>query len=201
MSIPNLIESYSNYFRCQPSQVYSQPCLTSISVPAISVCLFEKQHTGLPHDVLITAGMSLTSMSFPENFSGERWSSELIQYLDTVEKTDFQWLTWLAELPFFDSFVLGHGHSVTYHESLYPEHKSKLSKFLLLETTIVNDRNILASSPDTTFPCEILWVIPLTDAEYRLKIDSGFGKLLDKFDENKHPLILNKQRSCYVSGI
>ena len=201
MSIRRLIKAYTKHFGCKPSEVISEPLLDGPNVPPISVCLFPKKKTGLPHDVLITAGMSLREMAFPESYSSEKWSNELILYVDKPQKEDFRWLRWVAELPFFDSFVIGYGHTVWFPDSLYQNSKSNLSKFLLIETLMRRDRGILASCRHTAFPCEVLWLVPITEAEYNLKLESGIGAVLTMFEKHQHPIVLNRERSCYATGI
>lgn len=167
-------------------------------VPPISVCVYKKEDTGLRYDVALTAGMSWRPMYFGEEFKGERWSTELIQYFESIEDEDIDWLLWLSCLPYFDKFALGYGHTVSYPEPLYSE--SFLCNFLFLNSPIKTDQEILSGFSVAPYPVDLLWVVPITSAEYELKISEGLDSILDSFDANQHPVALDKTRSSYIKN-
>ena len=49
-------------------------------------------------------------------------------------------------------------------------------------------------------PVDLLWVVPLSEREYRLKREQGIDGLMPVFAENAHPVTVDKQRGCYLGG-
>ncbi|WP_432758265.1 hypothetical protein [Pseudomonas aeruginosa] len=45
-----------------------------------------------------------------------------------------------------------------------------------------------------------MWVVPLSEREYRLKREHGIDGLMPVFAENAHPVTVDKQRGCYLGG-
>ena len=166
--------------------------------PPVSINIFKKEDTGLSYDVALTAGMSWQPMNFGGEFKGDKWSTELIQYFHQIEDEDIEWLQWLSCLPFWDEFALGHGHSVSYTGPLYEG--SRLSNFLLLNTLIKRDQEIFKDFQVSPFPVDLLWVVPITSAEYDLKQREGLDLIFDLFGSNKHPVVLDKARKCYAQN-
>lgn len=191
---------YDSHFGCEASEVHVNKYWEEeeAEAPPISVCIFKKEDTGLQYDVAITAGMSWKPMNFGENYNGERWSTELIQYFHSIEEEDIDWLLWLSSLPYWDNFALGYGHSVSYTKPLYEN--SMLSNFLFLNTLIKNDQEIFADFEVAPYPVDLLWVVPITSAEYDLKLKEGLDPIFDLFDSHKHPILLDKLRNSYVEN-
>lgn len=189
---------YDSHFGCEASERIVNKYWNEEhgEVPPISVCIYRKADTGLPHDVAVTAGMSWKPMSFGESYTGERWATELIQYFHSAEKEDINWLLWLSCLPYWDQFALGYGHTVSYPKPLYEA--SKLSNFLFLNTLIKKDQGIFENFGVSPHPIDLLWTIPITSAEYELKKEKGLDAILDLFDANDHPIELDKFRDSYV---
>lgn len=193
----DLIKHYNRHFGAEAAEVKINNGDANSKVPSLAICHYKSSDTGLPHDVLITAGMSLAEMAYPKDYEDERWSTELILYVEKASDEDMQWMIWLAELPYFDELVIGHGHSIRFAEALYKN--SCLKHFLLLETLIKNDQNLANTLPEPVHPAKLLWVVPLSDREYELKRKGGFGDLMDVFTEKRHPIALQRHRRCYLS--
>lgn len=193
-----LLRLYEAHFGVEPSNVHVNNAWDeqNSTIPPIAVCVFTKASTGLPFDVLITAGMSSTAMSFKESFEDVRWTTELIQYVDGVTDEDIRWMLWLADLPFFDSFVLGYGHTVNFASPLYDG--SALSSFLFLNTLIKRDQKLFDGFSASPHPVDLLWVVPVTAAEYSTKTGKGLSVILELFEKHEHPVVLNRMRGCYV---
>ena len=183
---------YTTHFGCEATDIHVNRYWDDddAEAPAISVCVYKKQDTGLEYDVALTAGMSWRPMNFGESYSGERWSTELIQYFRSIDDEDTDWLLWLACLPYWDEFALGFGHTVSYSKPLYDD--SLLSNFLFLNTLIKNDQKIFEDFTVAPYPVDLLWVVPITSAEYELKINQGLDPVLDLFEANNHPISLDK---------
>ncbi len=194
------LKHYNLHFGAQHAKLYSNQHLAErhSSVPEIVIALYSKQHTGRPHDILITAGMSMQVQNFPKDYQEERWSTELILYLEDVTEQDIEWMVWLASLPFIDQFALGYGHSVFWSEPVYSH--STLSKFLFISPVIKIDDTLLDDFTLAPYPVEPLWVVPITDAEYQLKKEQGLSPIFHLFHQNHHPVALNRHRRCYVNS-
>ena len=191
---------YNSHFNCEASEIHVNKFWDEedAEAPPISICVYKKEDTGLQYDVALTAGMSWRPMNFGEEFKGDRWSTELIQYFQTIEGEDVDWLLWLSCLPYWDKFALGYGHTVSYTEPLYNE--SILSNFLFLNTLIKNDQEIFSGFQVAPYPVDLLWVVPITSAEYELKISEGLDPIFDLFDANQHPILLDKTRRSYIKN-
>ncbi|SDH62512.1 Suppressor of fused protein (SUFU) [Vibrio xiamenensis] len=194
------LKHYNLHFGSKYAKLYSNQQLSDRHqrVPEIVIAHYSKRDTGRPHDILITAGMSSQVQTFPEDYHQERWSTELILYLDTVTEQDIEWMVWLSSLPFIDDFALGYGHSVFWSEPLYSH--STLSKFLFISPVIKIDDTLLDDFSLAPYPVEPLWVVPITDAEYQLKREQGLAPIFTLFHQNQHPVVLNRHRRCYVSS-
>lgn len=140
--------------------------------------------------------MSWRPMNYNDSYKGDRWSTELILYVDNVKDEDRQWLFWLAILPFIDNFVLGHGHTVKGNEAIYDN--SQLCDFLFLETIVREDSQIFNEFDVPPYPTELLWVVPLTSSEYEEKITNGLDSILDIFEKHQHPIVLDRNRKSYI---
>ena len=191
---------YNSHFNCEASEIRLNKYWDEEDgeVPPISICVYKKEDTGLEYDVALSAGMSWRPMNFGEDFKGDRWSTELIQYFESIEDEDIGWLLWLSCLPYFDNFVLGYGHTVSYSEPLYKG--SLLNNFLFLNTLLKTDRELLSDFSVAPYPVDMLWVVPITSAEYELKINEGLDSILDLLDANRHPVLLDKTRASYIQN-
>ena len=191
---------YSSHFGCEATEVHVNKYWDEESpeIPPMSICVYKKEDTGLQYDIALTAGMSWRPMNFGEHYTGQRWSTELIQYFQTIESEDVDWLLWLSCLPYWDEFALGFGHTINYSAPLYKG--SSLTSFLFLNSLIKNDQDIFSGFPAAPYPVDLLWVVPITSAEYELKITAGLDPILDLFETNKHSILLEKFRKSYVEN-
>ena len=191
---------YDKHFGCEASEIKVNKYWDDENpeIPPVSVSIYKKLDTGLSYDVLISSGMSWNPMNFGNNYKGEKWSTELIQYVSDVTDDDINWLLWLSTLPFFDNFALGYGHTVSYSEPLYKG--SNLSNFLFLNTLLKNDQELFEAFEASPYPVDLLWVVPITSPEYEEKVKNGLDPILDLFESNKHPIILDRTRTCYINN-
>ncbi|RQB77268.1 suppressor of fused domain protein [Pseudomonas aeruginosa] len=198
--IETLRSKYDAHFGSEPSTVFPghEYWDDSAGVPAIDVFVYRKEDTGRPHDVLITAGMSRQPMDFLPTYEGERWASELIWYFDEADRRDLQTTQWLAGLPFHDRFVLGFGHTVQFGMPIFEG--GHLRHFLLLNTLVKIDARLFDDFHAAAHPVDLLWVVPLSEREYRFKREQGIDGLMPVFAENAHPVTVDKQRGCYLGG-
>lgn len=199
--IETLRLKYNAHFGGEPSMAFpSCECWeASDAVPKITAFVYRKENTGRPHDVLITAGMSRQPMDFKPAHQGGRWASELIWYFDEASHEDIQTTIWLAGLPFHDRFALGFGHTVHFGMPIF--NGGQLCHFLLLNTLVKIDAQLFDDFQEAAYPVDLLWVVPLSEREYRLKREQGsIDGLMDIFQEKAHPVTVDKRRGCYLGG-
>ncbi|ABR82957.1 MULTISPECIES: suppressor of fused domain protein [Pseudomonas aeruginosa group] len=198
--IARLRARYDEHFGCAPAMTldcrgFWKHCA---AVPDMAVFAYRLENSRRAHHVAITAGMSQRPMHFAPYMGKARWSTELICYLDHLGGEDLRHLQWLAGMPFHDQLALGRGHSVAFGFPLYEY--SLLRHFLLLGTPDREDAGLFDGFADSAYPVDLLWVVPLTEPEYQVKVKrnlEGIGALLS---QSAHPLSLDRHRHCYVTG-
>ncbi len=192
---------YDQHFACTASVVFGSRWWKNQTsgLPDIWVALYRKAETGRAHDVLVTLGMSQVPQCFPADYHDEKWSTELLIYLEAVTERDIHWMLWLATLPYSNQMLLGYGDSIELPENMYEG--SGLSTCLLMSPAIEMDNKLLENFDAAPYPVEPLWVVPVTEAESALKQQQGLAPIFHLFQQNQHPLVLNRQRLCYLAPI
>lgn len=182
----------------------------SSALPAIDILAFERDFSTDedeedPGWVLITSGMSDRRMTLDADAEDEakadaslRRRAELVWYVREPKPEYLAHLRWLAKFPFLDATWLGFGHTIPLPEPIFSS--SKLTTSLLLTPIIAPEQSIAAELLIDEDPVEILVVHLLTNDEHRLKQESGVDAILDLFDDNDYPLILNERRLSLITG-
>ncbi|MBF2945819.1 suppressor of fused domain protein, partial [Pseudomonas aeruginosa] len=49
-------------------------------------------------------------------------------------------------------------------------------------------------------PVDLLWVVPLTEQEYPVKVNKHLEGIAEVLNDAGHPLSLDRHRHCYVTG-
>ncbi|HBO3293584.1 TPA: suppressor of fused domain protein, partial [Pseudomonas aeruginosa] len=117
---------------------------------------------------------------------------------EVAERRDLQTTQWLAGLPFHDRFVLGFGHTVQFGMPIFED--GHLRHFLLLNTLVKIDARLFDDFHAVAHPVDLLWIVPLSEREYRLKREQGIDGSMPVFAENAHPVTVDKQRGRYLGG-
>ncbi|MCT2411298.1 suppressor of fused domain protein, partial [Pseudomonas aeruginosa] len=117
---------------------------------------------------------------------------------EVAERRDLQTTQWLAGLPFHDRFVLGFGHTVQFGRPIFED--GHLRHFLLLNTLVKIDARLFDDFHAVAHPVDLLWIVPLSEREYRLKREQGIDGSMPVFAENAHPVTVDKQRGRYLGG-
>jgi hypothetical protein len=99
-----------------------------------------------------------------------------------------------AMFPFADETYLGHGDTINWMTPVVTG--SDLTADLLI-TSITAEYRRLPFQIDGE-DVELLWWIPITDAELRFKKERGIDALLQVFDQVRHPRPLDTFRKSYV---
>lgn len=178
------------------------------AAPAIDVLAFERDFSTDDDEkdlgwVLITSGMSDRRMTLDAEAEREakedpslRWRAELVWYVREPKPEHLAHLRWLAKFPFIDSTWLGFGHTIPLPEPIF--RGSRLTTSLLLTPIIEPEQDIAEALTIDGDAVELLVVHLLTNDEHRLKQESGVDSILDLFDDNEYPLVLNERRLSLV---
>jgi hypothetical protein len=141
--------------------------------------------------------MSDLPMKTPAGASPRR--VELILYCPEREPEYVETLKFLARFPHDQRTWIGAGHTIPNGNPPAPMWGSPELDTVLLMPSIVKRHQAL---PDELVlkgdPVEFLWVVPLSRAECELKLNKGFGAVLDLFFEKKHPWIFEPGRKSYL---
>lgn len=161
----------------------------------------EDDHEDLGY-VLFTNGMSDRRMQLDEPAqrafeAGEVMPrAELAWYVRKPAPRYLAHLRWLAKFPFIDATWLGSGHTVVMPEPLFE--RSELTAFFVLRPILGRHTRIAEAMRIEGDPVELLVVHALTAAEYEYKRERGSNAILDLFDANDYPLVLDERRESYV---
>ncbi len=183
---------------------------SSKTLPLIDILAFERDFSTDEDEkdagwVLITSGMSDLRMTLDAEAEREaktdallRRRAELVWYVREPKPEYLAHLRWLAKFPFLDATWLGFGHTIPLPDPIFAS--SRLTTSLLLTPIIAPEQSIASQLVIDEDPVEILVVHLLTNDEHRLKQESGVDAILDLFDDNDYPLILNERRLSLISG-
>lgn len=168
-------------------------------VPPISIYVFRRDFGQGPFFTLATGGMSDHRMHLPEGVPDTiPTRAELLLYVRELKDEYVGLLRWLARFPFVDRTWLGFGHTIQLNEPPFGD--SLLRHLLLLTSLISPDKKLPSRLQIEGDPVEFLWVVPITPAEREHKIANGVASLLDLFESNSHPWILDESRPSYVDA-
>jgi len=113
------------------------------------------------------------------------------QYIDTMR--------WLAHFPHNQRTWIGSGHTIPNGDPPAPFWGSDtLDTVLLMPTIVKNDAALPEELRLDGDPVAFLWVVPLTSAECKLKLEKGFAAILDLFAQHRHPHVFDPKRRSYV---
>jgi hypothetical protein len=192
----NILRALTKHFGTAPTLLWDP----NDEAPQVGCAYFSAEKTGRPWGTLATFGMSLTPMVMDERaVDTDTPRAEIIVYVD-ADETQLDdianWLCWVGCLPFLQEppTFLGWGHTIHMDNPLFKD--SELTTPLTL-TSIVKADNVpvfQVEGEDVGF----LWLTFLTEAEYALKKEQGVNAVLDLFDENEHPVALDRSRKSYV---
>jgi hypothetical protein len=76
---------------------------------------------------------------------------------------------------------------------------SALDCFVFMPAIVGTDAKLRDSLRIGGDAVEMLWVMPITNAERQFNIDKGFDAFLDVLDKKSHPPVLDPKRKCYVT--
>ncbi|MEW6529745.1 MAG: suppressor of fused domain protein [Thermodesulfobacteriota bacterium] len=168
---------------------------TDDKVPHIDVYRFPPRKDR-QHWTLITGGMSDARQDVPADapaFVSPR--TELIMYVWEPKNWMLKALMGLADMPFDDRSFLHYWHTASDNMPI-TEEPSFLTGYIFLppffEKEDFDTLQLLDEKVD------ILWVVPITDAELSYAMDKGAEALIDRFAEcDLHPVV-NEERASII---
>jgi hypothetical protein len=122
--------------------------------------------------------------------------AELAWYVRDLQDAYIDNLFWLTEFPFIDETWLGFGHTVIMPAPILPS--SALMAFFLLGPILGLHKRLADKLRVDKDPVELLVVHLLTAEEYALKRSEGANAILDLFDANDYPLVVDPKRMSFV---
>ncbi len=178
----------------------TEPVVHSIDskVPHIDIYQFAP-HGERDFWTLITGGMSdepqFLPDSVPEYVTGR---TEIMMYVRQPEGWMFNVLKGLAGMPFDDLTFLHWWHSVPNGKPMTVQ-PSGLTNFLFLPPYHEDDGFDELKIGDTKI--HILWLVPITDAELKYKLDHGAEALLEVFDDRGLDIVVDEDRQSLVERL
>jgi hypothetical protein len=188
-------EVYARFFG--ENAVVSHEVLPQI--PHIDVRTYGPGHREREYFTLVTSGMSNAAMDVPARATHVSRRVELILYCSEPKQEYIDTMRWMAHFPHNAKAWIGAGHTMPNGNPPEPFWGSEaLDTFLFMPSIVRPDSGLPGELSFDGEPVEFLWLVPLTSAESDLKLDKGFGAILDLFLERQHPVVFNPRRTSYV---
>ncbi len=178
-----------------PAEVSTDPDPRSI---AVEVAIHPPGFADRSFYTLCTRGMSDRAMAVPDDVPSSP-RAELVLYVDQPGPTFVELLRTVAKMPHAAGHWLGAGHTLPNGDPpapLFPG--SALDTLLLLESVVAPERDLRRHAEVEGSPLLLLWPVPITAAECRLKLDRGTPALLDLFNEHELSFVLDPGRGSLV---
>ena len=168
---------------------------TDTKSPHIDIYQFEPR-VDRDYWVLITGGMSDVRQYVPEDAPEHiALRAEIMMYAREPKVWMFNALKWLAEMPFERKTFLHWWHSVPNGEPITAEPSLLTNFFFLPPYFEAEDFDTLSLDDD---PVNILWLVPITDAEVQYKLEHGGQALEDLFTEKELDPVVDERRGSLV---
>jgi len=149
---------------------------------------------------LVTGGMSDLPMNVPPA-AGKAAPRrvELIFYCSEPKQEYLETLRWLARFPHDQNAWLSYWHTLPNGNPPAPVCGSEiLDTFLFMPTIVKRDQDLPKQLILAGDPVHFLWVVPISSPECKLKLEHGFGAIVDLFQRHRHPHVFDPRRKSYV---
>jgi hypothetical protein len=189
--------AYRRFFG-EPSSVWHE---VLPQVPHIDVYTHPAGQHGRNYCTMVTGGMSDQAMKLPPQAieQGVAKRVELIFYCSEPRKEYLQTLQWLAHFPHNYRTWVTASHTIPNGDPPEPMWgTTSLDSILLMPTIVKQDAKLPQELVLAGEGVEFLWVVPLTRAECKLKLDKGYGAILELFAKHRHPHVFDPNRKSYV---
>ena len=175
------------------TQVWHEPI-----PPHIDVMEFYRSSENGSVCTLVTSGMSDLAMKIPPKAEVPA-RVELIFYCKEPQQVYNSTLRFLAHFAHDQKTWIGAFHTIPLgNESKGIMGSSTLDTIFLLPPIVKKDQDLGGELILNGDAVEFLWVVPISAAECKLKLDKGSGALLDVFTQNRHPHVYDPKRKSYV---
>lgn len=159
--------------------------------------------------ILVTSGMSDQQMNTPEGFPAKYGRTEIIF---PVKENTFalnkervsNLLRVYAGFPHEYNTFLSHGHTIESYEpdkSVFPEFDDNFKYVLFLYQIpfdeVIN-KDFLDNFKTSVGSVYFLNILPVSESEYKFKMEQGTDALIDKLDEGEFPFIFDHLRKLVV---
>ncbi|MGB7343139.1 MAG: suppressor of fused domain protein [Pirellulaceae bacterium] len=165
---------------------------------AVDICIQPGSHER-PFATLITSGMSNVPMEVPQG----RWSPrcELILYAREPSPAWISLLRSLANIPISGQRGFYYGSTMSNGEPSRPIFaNSQLDSFVFMVPAIRSDFQISQQVTIDNAPLQLLWVVPITNAEQDFLHNNGMKSFVDLLNQNQHLPVIDPQRKCYIEN-
>jgi len=166
-------------------------------VPHVDVYIYGPSKR--PFYTLVTGGLSDLPMWVPHEVGSEGARAELVLYADEPKDEYLELLRRLAHMPHDLKTWFGYWHTVAVTGEpgpLFPE--SQLTSLLLMPSVVTGDHALRDELVLDGDPVNLLWVVPITAAETEYKLARGSDALVDLFDRQRLPFLLDERRQSVV---
>lgn len=124
---------------------------------------------------------------------------ELVFYCEEPKLDYIHFLRWLSHFPHDNRTWIGTQHTIPNGNPAEPvAGMDGFDTFLFLPTLVDADRAISERLIPDGEAVELLWVVPLSSAECKLKLKRGTDAILDLFDQHQHSFVFHPGRKSYV---
>ncbi|HEY1341475.1 MAG TPA: suppressor of fused domain protein [Bryobacteraceae bacterium] len=149
---------------------------------------------------LVTSGMSDLPMRLPQAVGKDAPRRvELIFYCAEPKQEYRETLHWVARFPHDQKTWLSSGHTIPNGNPPAPFWGSEiLDTLLFMPPIVLKDQTLPKELVLAGDPVHFLWVVPLSTPECNLKLQRGFGAILNLFEKNRHPHVFDPARKSYV---
>jgi len=167
-------------------------------VPHIEVLCFSPNDKKRDYYTLVTTGMSDMPMKLPEEDKINSNRTELVFYCREPKNIYCELLRRVAHFPHDNSSYLGIGHTLPISSSGIFANNSHLTTLLFMPSFVEKDMKMKETLRIKDSTVNLLWVVPISDAECNIKLKTGISGILDIFDRNRHSFVFDENRRSYV---
>ena len=147
----------------------------------------------------VTGGMSDMPMNSPSELGGESRRIELVFYASDDSQEYAEFLRRLAHFAHDNNTWLHWGHTMPNGTPPTPLFgNDALDTIFFMPSIVSPDSQLGERLTIKSDPVNLVWCVPITNAECQHKLDNGTDALYDLFDANDHPFVFAGQRASYI---
>ena len=168
-------------------------------VPHIDVYIFTPETSGRDCVTMVTSGMSDIEMPTPATLGNSCSRTELVFYSRDVRLEYANMLREIAHYPHDKQTWLGRGHTLQFGKLLDLDGRGEIfSGYLFLHPPCAVDKSMTDKLKLDSASVNLLWVVPITEAERSLAETQGTAALLAALREHGLPPVFDPDRESCV---